>query len=248
MSILFDDASSEYLGNASAVLTAVPISMACWFYSDSLTVNQSLISLADASASNQAFAMYAAGNRAGDKLSLLTFAGSTDWCESSSAYTANTWHHACGVWAAINDRTVYLDGGNSGTSSVSRTPTGIDRTGIGLLYRSSPSAYMSGRIAEVAMWNVALTAAEAAILAKGFSPLFVRPASLVAYWPLVGQRDPAIDRIANYDMTWYNTPVVAAHPRIIQPRQSQIGVPESGAPPAATGYMTTNTGYWGQAA
>jgi hypothetical protein len=69
---------------------------------------------------------------------------------------------------------------------------------------------MSGSIAEAAIWNVALTDAKVAILAAGFSPLFVDPQSLVAYWPLV--RDTDDDVVGGYDMTAYNTPTVASHP------------------------------------
>lgn len=43
---------------------------------------------------------------------------------------------------------------------------------------------MEGDISEVGYWNVALTDADVAVLAKGVSPLLVRPEGLVAYWSL----------------------------------------------------------------
>jgi hypothetical protein len=71
-------------------------------------------------------------------------------------------------------------------------------------------------MAEVGIWNAALTDAEVAILALGYSPDQVRPASLVEYWKLIGRNSPETG-IKGYDMTLYNAPLVANHPRIIYP-------------------------------
>jgi len=86
-------------------------------------------------------------------------------------------------------------------------------------------------LAEAGLWDAALTDAEVAILGVGYSPLFVRPQSLVAYWPLV--RD-AKDRVGGYDLTAGGGPVVAAHPRIIYP--SPQFVPRKIAAAAAAAY------------
>jgi hypothetical protein len=45
--------------------------------------------------------------------------------------------------------------------------------------------WFSGDIAEVGIWNIDLTAAEVASLAKGVSPALIRPQNHVAYLPLI---------------------------------------------------------------
>ena len=47
MARLFDDAAPQYISASSAVLSGVPITMACWFNSDDAAAVQTLISLTD---------------------------------------------------------------------------------------------------------------------------------------------------------------------------------------------------------
>ena len=70
---------------------------------------------------------------------------------------------------------------------------------------------MTGLIAEVGIWNAALTAAEIASLAKGMNCDKIRPQSLVFYAPLV--RD-LLDQKGGRTITNNNAATVAAHPRI----------------------------------
>ena len=93
---------------------------------------------------------------------------------------------------------------------------------VGANNNSSPGEVLDGDVAECAIWNVALTAAERAILAAGYSPLFVSPANLLLYAPLIGRYNPEIDLIGALSGTLVNTPVNAAHPRIIYPSPAQI--------------------------
>lgn len=71
--------------------------------------------------------------------------------------------------------------------------------------------FFDGRIAEVGIWNAALTAAEIASLAKGMTCDKVRPQNLVFYAPLV--RD-LIDQKGGLTITNNNGATVANHPRI----------------------------------
>ncbi len=70
---------------------------------------------------------------------------------------------------------------------------------------------MTGQIAEVGIWNVALTDAEIASLADGMTCDKVRPQSLVFYAPLV--RDLQ-DVRGGLTITNNNTATVANHPRV----------------------------------
>jgi hypothetical protein len=60
-----------------------------------------------------------------------------------------------------------------------------------------------------AVWNAALTDAEVAILATGFSPKKVRPQSLVFYAPLVREVRDLVGGVALSD----TGTTVADHPR-----------------------------------
>ena len=225
--------TNEYLEIDSAALTGVPISIACWFDSDSVGTNQVIVCLVDKARESQYMGLGAWGGSGGDPVyAFVRDNGATAGAYSTTGYSADTWHHVLGVFSAVDDRRIYLDGGSKGTNATSRTPTGLDRMSIGRLGDSSPSAYFNGGVAEVAIWNAALTDDEAAILAKGYSPLFVRPQSLVAYWPLI--RDTDDDIVGSYNMTPTNGPTVAPHPAVLYPVSPQMGEQQP-LGPVATG-------------
>ena len=134
------------------------------------------------------------------------------------------WHHVCGTWAASSSAlpSLYVDGVSITGTTLSATVTpSVDRTGIQTSIYSG-RGYGKGRNAEQAIWAAELSAAEAVALYRGFTPLQIRPASLVAYWPLgghYGQLD--VDRWKNrYDLTPTGSPTWADHPRVIYPRRS----------------------------
>lgn len=200
----------------------MPFTMACWFNSDDLTINQGLMFIGDKDVENHYFILRAAGVAAGDPIAAGARAGNgVQVAVTSTGYSANTWHHACGVFTGSTDRTAYIDGGSSGSNTGSATPAGADRTSIGQLRALTPIQPMSGRIAEAAIWNVALTAAEISVLADGFCPLFVRPSALQAYWPLVGRYSPEISIRGGFDLTVTGA-VVGDHVRQIHKRARRV--------------------------
>jgi hypothetical protein len=160
--------------------------------------------------------LYANGGAAGDPLT-VEIDGPTAGPVSkntSTGYSANTWHHACVVFSATNSRSVYLDGGGKATETTETGNPIVDRTGIGVVYRNTPAAYTDGRIAEAGIWNVALTDAEVAALANGVSPALIQPQSLKLYSPLI--RNPSLDPLHGDLLSVGNGPLtVATHPRII---------------------------------
>lgn len=236
MAILFDDASTEYLEVNSPPATAAPFSMACWFRSDSVALTQGLMSICDKDAANHIWGLRAAGATGGDPVQLSALAGGAAASAStSSGYSANTWHHACGVETSSTSRAAFIDGGSKGTDTTSRSPAGADRISIAREGLSTPQLYLSGDVAEAAVWNVALTDAEVASLGQGFSPLFIRPQSLVFYLPMISLVAGGTQRdwIGARGMVENNTPATSAHPpKIIYPSwimRSEIGFPSIGS-------------------
>jgi hypothetical protein len=208
-------ASSQYLEITSPVVSSPPFTAAYWFR----VTNATALHLGFALFGTSGVAYHYLGPRgdvAGDPVQVISDSGAaTGAASTSTSYSANTWHHACGVFTSTSSRTAYLDGGGSGTNttSVTLTPT---RTAFGRMYYSgSPFGSYDGRVAHLAIWNAALGAAEVAALAAGYHPRLVRPASLVSHSP-----------------TW------ADGPRIIYPQGPHgVQLSSGGSPPAATPWL-----------
>ena len=79
---------------------------------------------------------------------------------------------------------------------------------------------MNGRLAEIAIWNAALTDDEVLSLSKGVSPLRVDPQNLVAYWPLYGNGSPEPNYVRNSTdlaLTLINAPPQIDHAPVMAP-------------------------------
>lgn len=217
----FAGGSSQYLTSANARNT--PITLALRFYPTADTASMTMFEQTSTTqAAANAIALVAAGASAGDPIQATTFATGSSFAATTTGWVVNTWYGAAHTSTGATDRNAYIDGGSSGNNTTSRAPTNIDRTVVGALFNDATNAYSNyytGRIMEAAIWSVALSAAELVALAKGFSPLLIRRASLVAYWPLgghYGQFD--LDRYkSRWDLSPTNSPTWADHGRVIYP-------------------------------
>jgi hypothetical protein len=203
--------TNQRLNTTSTPVTAAPLTLACWFRADDVTTNRCLFELATSAGAN-GFRLLAAGAIAGDPIFADYLITSGTNAQSTAGYTANTFHHAAATFPNNTTVKVYLDGGNSDTSTGFALNPAPTRINIGARFlASSAGLFFDGQIAEVGIWNAALTAAEIASLAKGMTCDKVRPQSLVFYAPLV--RD-LIDQKGGLTITNNNGATVANHPRI----------------------------------
>jgi len=204
--------TNQYLTTASTPVTEVPLTLACWFNPDSITANGSLLEISDGTGLNR-FGLVILGTFAGDPLRAFCQQGGTAGAaDSTTGYAAGTMQHACGVFTSNSSRTVFLNAGSSATSTNSITPSGVNVSDIGSrVLGGVRGLFFNGKLAEVGIWNAALTAAEVAALAKGMTCDKVRPQSLVFYAPLV--RD-LIDQKGGLTITNNNGATVAAHTRV----------------------------------
>jgi hypothetical protein len=123
----------------------------------------------------------------------------------------NTSRHVC-VRLSSTTANIYVDGSSVATAAAAiPVQTGMDRLGVGAFVRGNVVTFYNGEVAEVGIWNVALTAAEIASLAKGMTCDKVRPQSLVFYAPLVRELQ---DVKGGLTITNNNTATVANHPRV----------------------------------
>jgi hypothetical protein len=202
--------TNNCLSTASAPVLSVPLSMACWFKTSSTTANQIILALENSSGPSVGYRIGALGGITGDPFRadvLGTNLGSI----TSDIFNFNTdWNHGCGVFTETSV-VASLNGTSSTTNTnVSTFPT-INRLDIAARLASGTlGAFFVGLIAEVGIWNAALTAAEIASLAKGMTCDKVRPQNLVFYAPLVRQ---LLDAKGGLTIT-NNGATVANHPRV----------------------------------
>jgi hypothetical protein len=152
---------------------------------------------------------------------------STSGSTTTATMSANVWAHIGGVFTSSTSRTAYLNGVAATVNTTSRTPTASNKTSIGIGYSQNNTVtgrFDDGYIAEVGIWNVALTAADMLILATGASPIMVKPESLVAYYPMIrGDANGDMpDLIGGLTMVEQGTVAVQSHPRVYYPGRSQL--------------------------
>lgn len=209
MSYDFASGSSQRISAGTSPVSGPPLTMSCWINSDSISANS--------------VALYV-GNSVGiDRFAIFTDVfgrinaqtvrtGISAVSTTSGVITTGTWAQAGAVYSSATSRVAYLNGIAATVETTNIAVTTADAVGIGARAASGVwDVYFDGRIAEVGIWNAALTADEMAALAKGFSPRLIRPQSLVFYAPLV--RD-LIDVRGGLALTNNNTATVADHPRI----------------------------------
>lgn len=232
MSRLFDNGASDTLLNATTPLSATQdeLTIAAWVMPD-----EAIVEIAAASVDSGATQVFhSVGLSNTHQAQAISRSGGTIGTSTTAgAITINTWGHIASVVTPLGGspgtstaRQAFLNGTAGTANTTDVAVASQDNISVGFRNNSTPTGFFSGRIAEVAFWSVALTDAEIAILALGYSPLFVRPASLVFYAPLV--RDLQ-DIRGGRTLTASGT-AVADHPRIIYPWTRTVGVPTAAAP------------------
>lgn len=157
--------SSQYL-EASPSLTR-PYSFAAWFTqtSDAIGILMAGGTVGDNYKRDALITLNAANSSLVRAQSQDASANST-FAVTSTAYTLNKLHHAVGIFASATSRTVYIDGGSSGSDTTSRT-VAPDKLFVGAGPNgSTPGAiviasFFPGHIGECAVWLRALAANDA---------------------------------------------------------------------------------------
>jgi hypothetical protein len=198
--------TNQFLEVGSAVVNR-PCTMAVWAYLDNVAFAKDLVSVSSKTAvSVLRLNLNGTQFRIADQ-------GNVNAVANGGIVSANIWNHYAGVFVSGSSRTAYTNGvaGPVNTTTVAAiTPT---FTNIGAFYAGTATAiqFMYGLIAEVGIWNAALTAAEIASLAKGMTCDKIRPQSLVFYAPLVRN---LIDQKGGHVITNNNGATVANHTRV----------------------------------
>jgi hypothetical protein len=203
--------STQYLSTASAPASGLPMTIAAWLRPTTLAGMRAVTVGVNGGTHRNQLGVYTTANLLGiQAVSVGTnggFVSQTDVIASSG-----TLFHGCAVLTSSTSRTAYLNGTAAVTNTTNvGTQDTANAVSIGSGWATTLGAYYTGDIAEVGVWDVALTAAEVASLAKGFTCDRVRLDNLVFYAPLI--RD-LIDKVGGRTITNNNTATVANHPRV----------------------------------
>lgn len=223
MARLFTAASSQYFSAATTPITSGVLTMAGWFKPSSLAANGVILGLADSGSSSNLMEIYFDKDNATLQCFIDDGSSAQAGAAVSSITSTSTWYHVCGR----RPLTSSLDAAVNGTFGTQLTGLAVAPT-VNAIYMGvqrisgALSGYLDGALAEVGLWNAALTNDEVASLAAGYSPLFVRPQSLVAYWPLNARATNEEDWVGGYALTNNNGATSTFHPRVIYPRGMQL--------------------------
>ncbi len=165
-------------------------------------------------------------------LDFVSYNGSTvdETYSTASFISTGQWQHI-GITRSGSSVKFFRDGveasyGASGSHGVITSSS--DEFVVGA-YWIRADLSTTGHYAEIATYDSALSSAQIASLARGFSPMLVSAATLRNYWPLIGRATTEPDLtgagpLSNLDLTQ------SSHPRVIYPRRKQVVVASAGAP------------------
>jgi len=185
MAVLFDNANTEFLEVGSgANLSAVGFSISAHVNIDDLSSDVCFVFVGDGDVTNTHYRlMYDAADTDFQWTSRNSIGSASS--NTSGTISANTWYQAGAVETSTSSRQAVLNGVKGTANTTTKAfVSAQDTVSIGRMGDSSPGKYMSGRICDVGIWDVALDQAEWDMLARGVSPLLVRPQNLIHYWPL----------------------------------------------------------------
>lgn len=100
----------------------------------------------------------------------------------SNAVSLNEWHYVTATKEGTSLK-IYLDGSLNDSSTISDTAITIDKFSIGSLVRSTIANYMDGNLANVAIWNRALSSDEInSVMFKSYDALEASEKSGLQAW------------------------------------------------------------------
>ena len=217
-----DSGTDDYLSKSTAIFSGLtyPLAFSAWVRPDDRGAQYAVVSDSGSGTSKQ----IRLGASSGGKFLMGT--RGTNAASPSARYdnSNTTWFHLIGAFIANNDHKLYLNGTLEASSTTASNISDFADSnefyiGTGITSGTNiASKTWEGGIAEVAAYSADLSADEIAALAKGFSPLMVRPSALVGYWPLGGPYAPTtIDPAGSNTLTANGGASVESHPRIIYP-------------------------------
>ncbi len=186
------------VGDVAALdITGTALTLAAWVNADTYpNANPTIIGKLASSGTTVQYGLLLDGS--GHINVFVGDAGGFDNAAGATVVGTGAWHHLAGVknGTGAGALLAYLDGAQDASITSNRS---IQNTAHSFTVgaRTDNSFHFDGRIAEVCIWDAALTAAEIAALAKGVSPLRIRPGNLKGHFPLWAAAYPEADLSGN---------------------------------------------------
>lgn len=211
MARTFQGGDSDYLTSNEPPVTTDPATFSLWVYPTVLDgADKNLLTLGSDATNFQKMRLYV------DSLNQLrgqSNDGVTVGTPNAGVMTLNVWQHAAYQGISTSLRSAWLAGVKSSEQTTGVTPSGFNRLRLGSFHRT-PSLFLSGYLAEVAIWDIGLSDAEVYSLSQGALPEDVRPANLVYHLPMFDWNTR--DRVGSVRMTDVNSPGITQHPPVIK--------------------------------
>lgn len=202
--------TSSYFTKAFTAVTGYPFSIYCRAQTVQNTADDCVFEMGGIAASDDMHSLFFRGDMAGDPIQLRrTGPVGGVGVNSVAGYTINTWCDMGGVAASETDGRLYAN--NVLSTNASSVTFANGNIVIGAHFAlSAGSSYLSGQVANCAIWDVALTDDEFTSLFRGFSPRRIRPQALKFYAPLVRNHT---EMCGGGNVTQAGSPTASAHPR-----------------------------------
>jgi hypothetical protein len=216
--------TTQYLENTgTAPVSTYPATIAVRMNPDTIVSVDPLFTLTNAAGT----AYFQLHLDTGFLVAIAASGATTPTAVSGNSVGTGAWSTAVGVFNSSTDRTCYLDGdtASAGTSSTAVSPTSLED----IYVANFGGVGFDGKMADVALWDTALTADEVVAYDRGMSPLLIKPGNLVAYWPLIGRFSPEIDVMGGLNLTLVGTPPVSAHAPVFFPKRKRNYFAEAAA-------------------
>lgn len=196
------------------------MTISCWFNVGDVTGSHTLVKIEFDDPDNNRYLLVARGDVAGDPVRFTSQNEGTSYTvDTTTAYTANTWHQVTALLNKSQSRAwIAIDGGAFVEGTGFKYPEGSES----YIQISGDNAFVpaaEGRVAEVAIWSSGIAYGGfssnrgSSSLADGVAPIHVLPANLLCYWPLIG--GGLQDLAGGYDLTAYNSPVKGDHCHLV---------------------------------
>tara|TARA_E500000331_G_scaffold209068_1_gene200468 strand:+ start:2070 stop:2855 length:786 start_codon:yes stop_codon:yes gene_type:complete len=246
MSRVFDGTDDNCNALIGSMPTAVPVTLSAWVKMDAswATGTHTIVKLGDFSNYKDFFRIHAFKNSSGTtRFEASSHHGSEKKAQHGSSIANAQWYHVCGVFTSTTSRQVYVDGVAGTANTVTSEPDAADfsHLSIGASQTSGSNAnFLYGKIAEVAVWNVALSTAEIDRLKNGSCALFVKEENLAGYWPIQGLYSASgstyseVDFIGGSDLSPQGATIDQSDNPVIHFPGLPVVKRITGAPPAAS--------------
>ena len=196
----FNGTSSDYLQlGTSSVLNPAAITVSAWVYLTSVPGSSTTSAILDRE-NGLAYhlSIYNSGGGGDILYGRATCSGGTCFALGSTNLSLNAWHHVAFTYDSVAGGIVYLDGVQDGTDvAVGTIATSTNNSSIGNSYWGGLTKGLTGSLADVAVWNLALKTGEISALSKGARPGRIRANARIAWWPLDGIQSPEPDLSGN---------------------------------------------------